>query len=665
MPLGLELAAAWLELLPPSEIIAEIKRSLDFLETDQEDVPDRQRSIRAVFESSWKLLNQSEKESFLRLCVFVGSFCREAAQQVSGASLRTLLALSNKSWLQQRSDGRFELHELMRQYGLDRLQEEEAGWQEANERHAAYYWDFIIKQSRRMQGPEQLQGVEAIQAEFGTNIKAAWAWEVIQHKRAEGVGLVAVGFLQFAMIRGRMEDIIPWMREARAALDDKKDTEEMLAYLIVSTLEIYLEESAYIKDANPIDRLKMVWTLAVDEGLRESLGPWYVLLAAMVYIRKIDLRADQELAFAVDLLRKSDEPWLLGICLFMQAGLEGEFALDEGNLLEAAEIFKGLGVYFERGLVAEQLGALAFRNKRPFEEISGYFKQAKQFYEKLNPNYYLSVNWIFLTGMYFQFGEHERGFQLHHEVQKTLEQVGNSRLLALSYHWEGLHAVRFSTYEHTMGVYERSLKLTRKTGSQSDLCWKLFELGDVYRVFGEREKAQELYTQAYDGFDRMNFELGMGYYQRALGDLAVAAGQYSAALEHYQQFDRHVIQDNHKWSMAQAGTKLALVHAWMGNLVDSRQKMARSLADSLEWGELDLTLQAILAETVCLVKEEKKERAIELAAFITNHKNCWNETRQQAKAILDSASEGIPEAALRAAVKRGEELTLKEVAAGL
>jgi tetratricopeptide (TPR) repeat protein len=369
--------------------------------------------------------------------------------------------------------------------------------------------------------------------------------------------------------------------------------------------------------------------------------------------------------FAVDLLRKSDDPWLLGICLFMQAGLEGEFALDEGNLLEAANIFKGLGVYFERGLVAEQLGALAFRKKRPFEEIDRYFKQAKQFYEALNQNFYLSINWIFLTGMYFQLGEHEGGFQIHHEVQETLEQIGNNRLLALSYHWEGLHAVRFSSYEHTMGVYERSLELTRKTGSQSDLCWKLYELGDVCRVFGEKDKALELYAQAYEGFERMNMELGLGYHQRALGDLAVAAGQYTEGLKHYQMFALHVIQDNHYWSMAQAGARLALVYAWMGNLVESRRKMMASLADSLDWGEQDLALQAILAETVCLVMEENNGGAVELAAFIANHKNCWNETRQLAEAILETASEGMSEATVRAAVQRGQELALKEVAARL
>jgi serine/threonine protein kinase len=53
LPLGIELAATWLEALPLSEIVTEIERSLDFLETDLRDVPERHRSIRAVFDYSW------------------------------------------------------------------------------------------------------------------------------------------------------------------------------------------------------------------------------------------------------------------------------------------------------------------------------------------------------------------------------------------------------------------------------------------------------------------------------------------------------------------------------------------------------------------------------------------------------------------------------------
>jgi len=135
-----------MELLQPAEIATEIRRGLDFLETDQSGVPDRQRSIRTIFESSWNLLNAAEQEAFLPLCVFVGSFSREAAQAVSGASLRTLLGLANKSWLQQTGAGRFQLHELMRQYGDEFLRRDETTWREAKERHTDYFARFVQEQ---------------------------------------------------------------------------------------------------------------------------------------------------------------------------------------------------------------------------------------------------------------------------------------------------------------------------------------------------------------------------------------------------------------------------------------------------------------------------------------------------------------------------------------
>ena len=44
MPLGLELAAAWVDLLPLAEIAAEIQNSFDFLAAEVRDWPDRHRS---------------------------------------------------------------------------------------------------------------------------------------------------------------------------------------------------------------------------------------------------------------------------------------------------------------------------------------------------------------------------------------------------------------------------------------------------------------------------------------------------------------------------------------------------------------------------------------------------------------------------------------------
>lgn len=83
MPLGIELAAGWLELLMLEEIAAEIDRSLDLLATDLRDVPARQRSLRAVFETTWQLSSERERALLPLLSFFRGPFSREAAAAVA------------------------------------------------------------------------------------------------------------------------------------------------------------------------------------------------------------------------------------------------------------------------------------------------------------------------------------------------------------------------------------------------------------------------------------------------------------------------------------------------------------------------------------------------------------------------------------------------------
>src|SRR5262249_22669219 len=116
-PLGILLAAAWVEALSLAEIAQEIESSYAFLETGQRDIAERHRSLRAVFDYSWNILAQDEREVFQRLSVFRSSFQREAAQQIAGASLKSLITLVNKSLLRRDpATGRYEIHELLRRY---------------------------------------------------------------------------------------------------------------------------------------------------------------------------------------------------------------------------------------------------------------------------------------------------------------------------------------------------------------------------------------------------------------------------------------------------------------------------------------------------------------------------------------------------------------------
>ncbi len=153
MPLAIELAAAWLDTLSTEEVAKELNRSLDILATELRDVPDRHRSIRAVFDHSWSQAGPAEQQAFARLSVFRGGFTRQAAYEVAGASIDLLAGLVGKSFLRHDATlGRFEIHELMRQYAEERLEEDPAECTAAHDRHAAYFAEFARALSSELRG---------------------------------------------------------------------------------------------------------------------------------------------------------------------------------------------------------------------------------------------------------------------------------------------------------------------------------------------------------------------------------------------------------------------------------------------------------------------------------------------------------------------------------
>src|SRR5262249_8828755 len=149
------LAAAWLESLSPQEIGQELSASLDFLETEMHDVPERQRSLRAVFEYSWALLTEEERALFAQFSIFRGGFTREATQQITGTSLRTLMVMINKSLLRRdNTSGRYEIHELLRQYAQEKLGEP-ADNTPLYDSLSRYYSNLVIQQTPKLKGQGQ------------------------------------------------------------------------------------------------------------------------------------------------------------------------------------------------------------------------------------------------------------------------------------------------------------------------------------------------------------------------------------------------------------------------------------------------------------------------------------------------------------------------------
>ena len=204
MPLGILLAAAWVQMLTPAEIAAEIGQSLDFLETDLRDVPERQRSMRAVFDHSWRLLTEREREVFGGLSVFRGGFTRQAAQRVTGASLRELRALVNKSLLHRTPTGRYEVHELLRQYAAEKLDQSPAASEAVHDRHCAYYAAALQQWEAHLKGPRQQAALAEIEAD-SENARAAWNWAV-ERGHVEHIEQAIEGLCLFYDLRWRYQE---------------------------------------------------------------------------------------------------------------------------------------------------------------------------------------------------------------------------------------------------------------------------------------------------------------------------------------------------------------------------------------------------------------------------------------------------------------------------
>ena len=208
MPLGILLAAAWSGVISPAEIAAEIERDLSFLQADMPDIPARQRNLRAVFLHTWTRLSTAERQVFMRLSVFRGGATAEAAQGVTGATVDMLAGLIDKALLRRLPNGRYEIHELLRQFAAEQLAgdgaADEGGQREAQWQHSRYYLTLLGEQEQWLQGPQQRAALDIIRADF-ENISAAWRWTVQAREFALLAPAIHPLFL-YCEVRGNVRD---------------------------------------------------------------------------------------------------------------------------------------------------------------------------------------------------------------------------------------------------------------------------------------------------------------------------------------------------------------------------------------------------------------------------------------------------------------------------
>jgi predicted ATPase/DNA-binding SARP family transcriptional activator len=180
IPLALELAAARVWVLSPSQMVSRIGERLEWLTTRRRGVCERHRTMRAAVEWSYQLLAPELRRFLTRLAVFVGGWTAEAAEAIceEPLALDALEELRDCSLvLAEECDGevRFRMLEMVREFAADQLSAEE---QEAvGDRHCRFFVALAETLERR-QSDEPTIRVRLQQEREHPNIRAAMEWTV-------------------------------------------------------------------------------------------------------------------------------------------------------------------------------------------------------------------------------------------------------------------------------------------------------------------------------------------------------------------------------------------------------------------------------------------------------------------------------------------------------
>jgi predicted ATPase/DNA-binding CsgD family transcriptional regulator/tetratricopeptide (TPR) repeat protein len=458
IPLAIELAAAWLQILSLDEIIRELEKGLDILSTEMRDAPERHRSIRTVFDQSWSLLEEDEQAVFTYLAVFRGGFTREAAQQVAGVSLQKLLGLVDKSLLSYDPDsGRLEIHELLRQYAQEQLEKKTENYLTALEDHAAFYAEFMQQGWERLRSKEQLQALGELEADI-ENVRSAWRYYLNQ-KNIPKLWKFVHGIWYLYWIRWWNHAGMEFFAHTAEVLKGEVDEEAQVLRALAQAYQSYF----------------MSWLGLADQGyeiakksaetLQELNHPGALVFAHNSFCINAYFLAKyaeefEALRQMVEIAAGLEDKWLTAFMLFglgLGSIIKGEYSKAKEHAEEQLELYEEYGDEIGTSTPLIVLGHVAL-GQGEYEEARGHYLRCLNIAQKFNFYYSMQTATKYLG-----------------KVSISLDKLVDAEK-----------------------YLSQSLRITHEIGFIRDIVNLVYEFSRLYYARGNPERATQLLTLVID-----------------------------------------------------------------------------------------------------------------------------------------------------------------------
>ena len=473
LPLALELAAAGIRFLGPTELLSHLDRALEA--GGARDLPERQRTMRATVDWSHDLLTDGEKALFRRLSMFAGGFGLEAVSRPREAgpedALDLLGSLVEQSLVLAEPGAfggtRYRMLEPIRQYALERLHENREA-DEARGHHAEHYLALAERVGPNLTGQQMVEWLDRMETERD-NLRVAVSW-MLSDGRAEQSVHLTHALRRYFWSRGPHGEVRRWMEGALA--DDEMSP-------------ISLSRATYI--------LQLMRYRLGDEDLEWAPDE---VAAVLVASDDVDGAADAKILAGVESLRTGDTE---RATRHLRESRElYESVGDEQGMAQALVFLGGIPLgrgevgpaerYFERGLgLARRSGnplslwvslyhmALAAQAKEEYARAGRYYEEALVVGRQTKDRSHVALATVGLAECSVMQGEPERAARLFGAADAVLRSVG------MSFH--PLHA--------NGSVHEQHVALTRER-----LGPKAFEEA---RAEGRAMTLEEAVTEAMDG----------------------------------------------------------------------------------------------------------------------------------------------------------------------
>lgn len=276
LPLAIELAAARARTLSVADINTGLENRFALLRSTDRTRPERHRTLHAVIDWSWTLLESGHRTALTRLCRFPAGFTAEAAKRVAGFgeveniadALDGLVRQSLLTVVEQNAHVRYHMLETVREFGEEQLTEQDA--LEVTERMLGWGDDVARAARERYRTGRFMEAIGEVEVEHD-NLVDILRLGLAEHRIPQVYAIFAV-LCVFWSMRGAHTEVLNWaprLDDASADEQDGLDADSLVATLLVIFAHVgYNDElHAAVRMRTRLRRVLHTRT-DVDPGLR-------------------------------------------------------------------------------------------------------------------------------------------------------------------------------------------------------------------------------------------------------------------------------------------------------------------------------------------------------------------------------------------------------------